>query len=42
MNHLKIGVLFLLVSSLSACGGKMVDFDAGPGVARRPSPPPCR
>jgi hypothetical protein len=33
MNHLKIGFLFLLVSSLSACGGKLVDFDAGPGVA---------
>jgi Ice-binding-like/Bacterial Ig-like domain len=30
MNHLKTGFLFLLVSSLSACGGQMVDFSAGP------------
>ena len=30
MNHLKTGFLFLLVSSLSACGGQLVDFNAGP------------
>lgn len=29
MNHLKAGFLFLLVSSLSACGGRVVDFDGG-------------
>jgi hypothetical protein len=31
MSHLRAGFLFLLVASLSACGGQVVDFDGGGG-----------
>jgi hypothetical protein len=31
MNRFKAGFLFLLVSSLTACGSRVVDFDAAPG-----------
>lgn len=33
MNHLRAGFFILLVSSLAACGGRVVDFDDGAGGA---------